>query len=49
MGDEQLLAFELNVTPSHLALWLQGFEEPPTHVFLRAVDVVSARESFKRN
>ena len=40
-GGEQALAFRLKVTPSHLALWLQGVERPPVEVFLRAVDLVS--------
>jgi hypothetical protein len=40
-GGEQALALRLKVTPSHLALWLQGIERPPVEVFLRAVDLVS--------
>ena len=48
IGDEQSLALALRVTPSHLALWMQGTEKPPTYVFLRAVDVVSDRE-FPKN
>lgn len=44
IGDEETLARRLRVTPSHLSLWIQGVEAPPTYVFLRAVDVVSERE-----
>lgn len=40
-GGEQALALRLKVTPSHLALWLRGLEEPTTEAFLRAVDLVS--------
>jgi DNA-binding transcriptional regulator YdaS (Cro superfamily) len=43
-GGEQALALELKVTPSHLALWLQGIERPPLDIFLRAVDLVSEHE-----
>lgn len=41
VGGEQALALHLRVTPSHLALWLNGLEEPTTEAFLRAVDLVS--------
>ena len=44
VGGEQSLALHLKVTPSHLALWLKGLEEPTTEAFLRAVDLVSAHE-----
>jgi hypothetical protein len=40
-GGEEELALLLKVTPSHLALWLGGFAEPPGHVFLRAVDLIT--------
>jgi DNA-binding transcriptional regulator YdaS (Cro superfamily) len=40
-GGEQALALRLKVTPSHLALWLQGVERPPVEVFLNAVDLVT--------
>ena len=40
VGGEQALALQLKVTPSHVALWLAGAEEPPAEVFLRAVDIV---------
>lgn len=43
-GGEQSLAQRLKVTPSHLALWLKGLEDPPTEAFLRAVDLVSEHE-----
>jgi hypothetical protein len=48
IGDEQVLALKLRVTPSHLKLWMQGAEKAPTFVFLRAVDLVSERE-FPKN
>lgn len=41
MGGEQQLALHLRVTPSHLALWLEGKESPPDHIFLKAVDLVT--------
>jgi DNA-binding transcriptional regulator YdaS (Cro superfamily) len=44
VGGEQALAIHLKVTPSHLALWLKGLEQPTTEAFLRAVDLVSAHE-----
>jgi hypothetical protein len=40
VGGEQELALRLQVTPSHLALWIQGIEQPPGDIFLRAVDLV---------
>ena len=46
-GGEQALALRLKVTPSHLALWIQGIERPPVEVFLRAVDLVSDQQ-FER-
>jgi hypothetical protein len=47
-GGEQSLALVLKVTPSHLALWLQGIERPPVGIFLRAVDVVSEQQFPRR-
>lgn len=44
VGSDDQLAFRLKVTPSHLALWLEGAATPPMNVFLQAVDVVSAHE-----
>ena len=44
VGGDAALAAWLHVTPSHLALWLKGLEEPTTEAFLRAVDLVSAHE-----
>jgi DNA-binding transcriptional regulator YdaS (Cro superfamily) len=44
VGGEQELALQLGVTPSHLALWLAGYDVPPGDVFLRAVDVVVAHQ-----
>jgi hypothetical protein len=43
-GGEQGLALRLKVTPSHLALWIQGIERPPVEVFLRAVDLVTDQQ-----
>ena len=46
-GGEEALALRLKVTPSHLALWIQGIERPPVEVFLLAVDLVSDQQ-FER-
>lgn len=40
VGGEQQLALKLKVTPSHLALWIKGIEQPPGDIFLQAVDLV---------
>lgn len=40
VGGEQQLALKLKVTPSHLALWIRGIEQPPGDIFLQAVDLV---------
>jgi hypothetical protein len=45
VGGEQNLAVRLRVTPSHLALWIQGVESPPTKIFLKAVDVLADYDS----
>lgn len=47
VGGEQELALRLKVTPSHLALWLNGVEKPPGAIFLRAVDLVMEHELAK--
>lgn len=47
VGGEQELALKLRVTPSHLALWLRGIEQPPGAIFLRAVDLVMEFELKK--
>ena len=39
-GGAQELAFRLKVTPSHLSLWLGGLEPSPSHIVLKAVDLV---------
>lgn len=39
-GGAQEPAFRLKVTPSHLSLWLGGLESCPSHIFLKAVDLV---------
>ena len=44
MGGEQQLALHLKVTPSHLALWLEGKEFPPDRIFLKAVDLVTEHD-----
>lgn len=49
MGGEQQLALYLKVTPSHLALWLQGIEVPPDHIFLKAVDLVTEHDTLPRS
>jgi len=41
VGGAEALAQRLNVTPSHLSLWLNGIESPHDEVFLRAVDIIS--------
>ena len=40
VGGPQELAFRLKVTPSHLSLWMGGLEPCPSHIFLKAVDLV---------
>lgn len=40
VGGAEALAYRLKVTPSHLDLWLRGVEQAPTHIFLKAVDLV---------
>lgn len=44
VGGPMELAFRLKVTPSHLSLWLGGLEPCPSHIFLKAVDVVLERD-----
>ena len=39
-GGAQALALKLKVTPSHLSLWIGGIEPCPSHIFLKAVDLV---------
>lgn len=46
MGGEQQLALHLRVTPSHLALWLEGREFPPDRIFLKAVDLVTEHDAL---
>ena len=43
-GGAQALAFKLKVTPSHLSLWIGGLEPCPSHIFLKAVDLVLERD-----
>ena len=48
VGGEQQLALHLRVTPSHLALWLQGIESPPDYIFLKAVDLVTEHDTLPK-
>ena len=43
-GGTQELAFRLQVTPSHLSLWMGGLEPCPSHIFLKAVDLVLEKD-----
>lgn len=45
VGGPVELAFRLKVTPGHLSLWLGGLEPCPSHIFLKAVDLVLERDS----
>ena len=40
VGGPAELALKLKVTPSHLSLWMGGLEPCPSHIFLKAVDLV---------
>ena len=42
LGGMGKLAQRLGVTRRQLAKWLTGREEIPTHIFLRAVDLLAA-------
>jgi DNA-binding transcriptional regulator YdaS (Cro superfamily) len=42
LGGADKLATELQVSPTNLALWMQGTGVPPSDVFLQAVDLVTA-------
>jgi DNA-binding transcriptional regulator YdaS (Cro superfamily) len=42
VGGDDKLAARLEVTPTDLALWIQGIGVPPSNVFLEAVDLVTA-------
>lgn len=44
VGGEQALALRLKVTPSHLALWMNGASLPPSDIFLKAADIVAEHE-----
>lgn len=44
VGGREQLALHLNVVPSHLALWMDGEEPTPQHIFLKAVDLISESE-----
>lgn len=42
LGGKQKLRAALRVPMSLLQAWLSGAERPPTHIFLKAVDLISA-------
>jgi hypothetical protein len=44
LGSELKLALRLNVTPSHLALWMKDVAPIPADVFLNAVDIIAEQE-----
>ena len=44
VGGREQLARLLNVVPSHLALWMDGEQPTPQHIFLKAVDLISESE-----
>ena len=48
VGGPVELALKLKVTPSHLSLWLGGIEPCPSHIFLKAVDVVLEKDLAER-
>lgn len=48
-GGEAELALRLNVTPSHLHLWIAGVNRPPLDVFLKAVDIVVEHDQTGRS
>jgi DNA-binding transcriptional regulator YdaS (Cro superfamily) len=50
VGGKEQLALHLNVVPSHLALWMDGAQPTPQHIFLKAVDLISEseQESLKK-
>ncbi len=44
VGGLEQLAYRLEVTPSHLALWVAATEPTPPNVFLKAVDVIQEHD-----
>jgi DNA-binding transcriptional regulator YdaS (Cro superfamily) len=46
-GGEMALAERLKVVPSHLHLWIRGVSQPPTHIFLAAVDLIEDKEQTR--
>ena len=45
VGGERELAAQLKVSPSELTLWFGGSVQPPTNIFLKAVDIVVDRDA----
>ena len=43
-GGQQQLAARLHVTPGQVTVWLTRAEEPPTDIFLAAVDIILEHE-----
>lgn len=41
VGSRERLAAHLGVTADRLAEWLDGRQEPPTDIYLRALDLVA--------
>ena len=44
VGGLEQLAYRLDVTPSHLALWVAATEPTPPNVFLKAVDLIQEHD-----
>lgn len=41
VGSRDRLAAQLGVTEARLEEWLEGRQEPPTEIYLRALDLVA--------
>ena len=44
VGGLEQLAYRLDVTPSHLALWVADTEPTPPNIFLKAVDLIQEHD-----
>lgn len=44
VGGLEQLAYRLDVTPSHLALWVAATEPTPPNIFLKAVDLIQEHD-----
>ena len=44
VGGLEQLASRLDVTPSHLALWVAATEPTPPNIFLKAVDLIQEHD-----